>query len=86
MFINNGAYIHAMHICCFGIVLCCLALLLYLGFRCLKLLEVTKAIENGYDIYVNGQKEDVDQMGMEMLNGKIEINDKNREIYVTFLH
>ena len=55
-------------------------------FRCLKLLEVTKAIENGYDIYVNGQKEDVDQMGMEIFNGKIEINDKNREIYVTFLH
>ena len=38
MFINNGAYIHAMHICCFGIVLFWLALLLYSGFRCLKLL------------------------------------------------
>ena len=48
--------------------------------------EVKRHIESGYDLYINGQRADANKIDIESLNGKIEINTKDHEIYVTFLH
>lgn len=73
-----------------GAFLVVILLILYSGYcyyaRVSKNAEIEKSIENGYCLYVNGQRADANKIDIESLNGKIEINNKDHEIYVTFLH
>lgn len=46
--------------------------------------EVKRHIESGYDLYINGQKADVDKINIGHLHGKIKINDDVQEVYVTY--
>lgn len=41
-------------------------------------------IESGYDLYINGQKADVDKIDIEHLHGTFKINDDAQEVYVTY--
>ena len=46
--------------------------------------EVNRHIESGYDLYINGQKADVDKIDIEHLHGTFKINDDAQEVYVTY--
>ena len=63
-------------------------LLFYLQY---EKVEAKNAIENGYELSLNGEKiKDANKSDIEDLNvmgiHNIEINNKDREIYVTFSH
>lgn len=73
---------------------CVLLLFFYVGcffYLQYEKVEAKNAIENGYELSLNGEKiKDANKSDIEDLNvigiHNIEINDKDREIYVTFSH
>lgn len=73
---------------------CVLLLFSYVGcffYLQYEKVEAKNAIENGYELSLNGEKiKDANKSDIEDLNvmgiHNIEINDKDREIYVTFSH